>query len=617
MASRYPDAWIEELRARTDLVQTVSGYVALKKNGRRYWGLCPFHGEKTASFSVDSEAQLYYCFGCHAGGTVFTFVQEMEHLTFPETVELLAERAHMPLPERVNDESYERRRSERERLLNANREAARFFHETLFTPAGAAALEYLRGRGLNDSVIRKFGLGAAPDSWDALLKHLTGLGYTEEELRQVNLIAVREETPATEDAPAKPRRAYDVFRNRVMFPIINQYGEVIAFSGRILDKSGDRKYLNSSDTPVFNKRKNVFGANLLKKERKLDRVILVEGNLDVVSLTQFGIRGVCATLGTALTPEQAQLLKRYAPVVYLAYDGDAAGQKAILKGLDVFRDEGIPCRVLDFPAGMDPDDFIRKEGPEGFEKLAVLTPEAYRIRRLKDAYDLSTPEGRESYARGAVEVFAPLDPLARDKFIQNLAVETGYPRKTIEDQVRAQLERNAEKEEKENGSAPLRGRRPDPLAAVGMETPKGGPAAAEKPRTEADWKILRAEELLISLTATGLVPEELAQAEDFADPDLKSVYLALRGGASPGSLIDQAEDEAARSRLSRLLLTPQAGSTDEVIAMAQDCVAAIRQGGYEKKLQEISERLANCNDEAEKLRLLTEYQTVSVLRNRK
>ena len=355
MTGKFPPVWMDELRARSDLVQVVSGYVSLKKNGKRYWGLCPFHGEKTASFSVDSEAQLYYCFGCKAGGNVITFIEEMEHLSFPEAVALLADRAHMPMPEMINDEDYERRKAQRERLLDANREAAKFFYETLFTPAGAAALDYLHGRGLNDAVIRKFGLGAAPDRWDALLKHLTGMGFTEHELALADLIRIREAEPASENGPARPARTYDVFRNRVMFPIINQYGNVIAFSGRILEKKGQQKYVNTSDTPVFNKGKNIFGANLLKRERHLDRIILVEGNLDVVSLTQFGIRGVCATLGTALTPEQAQLLKRFAPVIYLAYDGDAAGQKATLKGLDTFGSAGIPCRVLDFPAGMDPD----------------------------------------------------------------------------------------------------------------------------------------------------------------------------------------------------------------------------------------------------------------------
>ena len=614
MASRFPAAWLDELRARSDLVQTVSGYVSLKKNGKRFWGLCPFHGEKTASFSVDSEAQLYYCFGCKAGGNVFTFIEEMEHLSFHEAVELLADRAHMPLPEMIEDEDYEKRRTQRERLLNANKEAARFFHETLFTPAGAAALDYLRGRGLNDAVIRKFGLGAAPDEWDALTRLLVEKGYSHEELSLVNLSRIREAEPEGGDAPARPRRVYDVFRNRVMFPIIDQYGNVIAFSGRILEKGGERKYLNTSDTPVFNKRKNVFGANLLKKERHLDRVILVEGNLDVVSLTQFGIRGVCATLGTALTPEQAQLLKRFAPGVCLAYDGDAAGQHAILKGLDIFRDAGIPCSVLDFPAGMDPDDFIRKEGPEGFARLPVLTSEAYRIRRFRDGVDLSSREGKVSYARQAVAVFAGLDPLERDGYIRDLMVQTGFSREVIEAQVARELESRGSQGAASGGPVPLRKRKVDPLEAVGMEAPAEQHTAGEKKQlTEADWRILRAEELLLGLAATGLLPEDLAQEEDFSDPELKLVYRDLKNGSTPASLIDRLPDGESRSRMTRLLLSPPAGSTDELIAMAHDCVSTIRRGGLEKKMKELMDRLPNCSDEAEKMGLLAEYQALSEL----
>lgn len=614
MAGRFPAAWLDELRARTDLVQTVSAYVPLKKNGKKYWGLCPFHGEKTASFSVDEEAQLYYCFGCKAGGTVFNFIEDMEHLSFYETVELLADRAHMPLPEMIHDEDYERRRSQRERLLGANREAARFYFETLYAPAGAAALAYLRGRGLNDSVIRKFGLGAAPDSWDALTKHLTELGYTREELLLANLMKEKEAEPATADRPARPKRSYDVFRNRVMFPIIDQFGNVLAFSGRMLEKSGPQKYVNTSDTPVYNKRKNVFGANLLKRERHLDRVILVEGNLDVVSLTQFGIRGVCASLGTSLTPEQVQLVKRFAPVICLAYDGDAAGQHAILKALDLFREADVPCRVLDFPAGMDPDDFIRKEGPEGFEKLPVLTPETYRIRRLKDGTDLSTREGKVTYAREAVAVFAGLDPLERDGYIRDLMVQTGFSREVIEAQVAQEADRRRRETDpwaKRDAARQQMGK-VDPLAAMGVEAPAAVPAPGvpKKPLSEAEWKALRAEELLLSLTATGLLPEDLTEEEDFSDPELKSVYRELKKGISPAALIEESSPGESRSRLTRLLMSPPAGGTDELIAMAQDCVAAIRRSGYEKKIKEIQDRLPNCTDDAERTRLMTEYQTI-------
>ena len=596
-------------------MQTVSAYVPLKKNGKNYWGLCPFHGEKTASFSVDAEHQLYYCFGCKAGGNVFTFIQEMEHLSFYEAVELLADRAHLPMPEMLDSEDYERRRTQRERFFSANKEAALFFHQTLFTPAGAAALEYLHGRGLSDSVIRKFGLGAAPDQWDALTVHLQEKGYTLDELQQLFLSKVKEPEPG--EAASRPRKPYDIFRNRVMFPVIDQYGNVIAFSGRILDKKGERKYVNSSDTPVFNKRKNVFGANLLKKERHLDRVVLVEGNLDVVSLVQFGIRGVCATLGTALTPEQAQLIHRFAPMVYLAYDGDAAGQHAILRGLDLFQEQDIPCRVLDFPAGMDPDDFIRAKGADSFLRLPVLTPETYRLRRLKETSDLSTREGRVAFARQAVAIFADRDPLERDGYIRDLMVQTGFPRPVIEAQITQENQRKqteeANQQNRSQDRASSGGRLQDPLEAFGVETSDtpASPARQKGPRTEADWKILRAEELLISLLATGRIPPDLTQEDDFSDPELKSLCQALQAGASPASLVDRAPDADSRSRLTRLLLSPRVGSTDELIAMAQDCVSVIRRAGYEMKMKEIETRMANSTDKAEQMGLLAEYQALS------
>ena len=394
MSSRYPAAWLDELRSRSDIVQIVSGYVALNKKGRKYWGLCPFHGEKTPSFSVDGEHQLYYCFGCKAGGNVFSFYMEMEHCTFNEAVEQLAERAHMPLPEMEKDVDYERRRTQRERLLNANREAARFYHETLFTPQGAAALAYLRRRGLSDGIIRKFGLGASPDDWSVLSDRLLEKG----------------------------------------FPIIDAHGNVLAFGGRTLEKR-EPKYLNTADTPVFNKRKGVFAANLLRQQRHLDRVILVEGYMDVVSLTQFGVDGVCATLGTALTNEQARLLKRYAPQVYLGYDGDSAGQHAILRGLDILEQENVPARVLDFPDGLDPDEFIRRDGAEGFRLLPAVSPATYRLRRLKDQFDLSTQDGRLAYARGAAEIVSAVDPLERDVLLGQLSLETGFARESLAEQM--------------------------------------------------------------------------------------------------------------------------------------------------------------------------------------
>ena len=249
MASRFPSYWLDDLRSRSDIVQIVSGYVGLKKSGKKYWGLCPFHGEKTASFSVDGEQQLYYCFGCKAGGNVINFIMDIERCDFHEAVEILADRAHIPMPEMVNDAEWEQRRTRRERLLSANLEAARFYHEMLFQPAGAASLAYLHHRGLSDAVIRKFGLGAAPEEWTALTDHLLAAGYTLEELSSVGLTVVKQPKD-----PGGKQHYFDMFRKRAIFPIIDMYKNVIAFGGRSLGKELP-KYMNTSDTPVFNKRK--------------------------------------------------------------------------------------------------------------------------------------------------------------------------------------------------------------------------------------------------------------------------------------------------------------------------------------------------------------------------
>ena len=568
MSSRYPAAWLDELRSRSDIVQIVSGYVALNKKGRKYWGLCPFHGEKTPSFSVDGEHQLYYCFGCKAGGNVFHFFMEMEHCTFNEAVEQLAERAHMTLPELEKDEDYERRRTQRERLLNANKEAARFYHETLFTPAGAASLAYLRKRGLSDGIIRKFGLGASPDDWCTLSDRLMEKGFTLDELVLAGLTVRKKAENGKE-------RYFDMFRSRAMFPIIDAYGNVLAFGGRTLEKR-EPKYLNTADTPVFNKRKGVFAANLLRQQRHLDRVILVEGYMDVVSLTQFGVEGVCATLGTALTAEQARLLKRYAPQVYLGYDGDSAGQHAILRGLEILEQENVPARVLDFPDGLDPDEFIHRDGAEGFRKLPAISPAAYRLRRLKDGFDLSAQDSRLAYARSASEIVSAVDPLERDVLLGQLSVETGFSRETLLEQMNLSAQKASSR-------------------------PKDQPARPRTPRApvsaQPQGDDLRAQELLLSLFASGQIPKDMIEEKDFDDDELKSLYRELAAGASPASLPDLAPDETSRSRYTRLLLTPTAGSTDEMIAMANDCLIRIRKTSLEKRYEELSQEISSASGE--------------------
>ena len=583
MSKRYPDTFLDDLRARVDIVELVGGYVPLKKNGRRYWGLCPFHGEKTASFSVDAERQLYYCFGCKAGGTVIQFTMAIERLDFGEAVAFLADRAHIPLPEMEEDPFFNKKREQRERLLECNRMAAQFFHKTLYTPAGKPVLDYLYGRGLTDAVITKFGLGAAPEGWDTLTKHLQAAGYTLEELGQVGLTVIKE-AETLPDGTQKPRRAFDMFRSRAIFPIIDQYGHVLAFGGRILGK-GVPKYLNTSDTPVFNKRLGVYAANLLRKERHLDRVVLVEGYMDVVALTQFGVTGVCATLGTALTQEQARLLKRFAPMVYLAYDGDSAGQHAILRGLDIFEAEGMPVRVLDFPDGLDPDEFIRRDGPEGFAKLPAVSGAAYRMRRLKDDLDLSTSEGRTEYARRCAPILRRLEPVDRENLLQELIVQTGFPREVLAEQIGVST------------PAPT-------VTTVVPHTPR----PAVRPQTTDPET--RSEELLISLISTGKLPGDIVAAEDFTVPLLRTLYEGLTAGHSPASLVEEQATDEDRATVTRILLAPPAEDTNETITMANDCINRMKRRKLEKRIQQVSDALAQAQPE-QKAALMNDYLTLT------
>ena len=593
MPGRYPETWVEELRERADLVQIVSSYVPLKKKGRNYWGLCPFHGEKTASFSVNPDGRFYYCFGCKAGGSVINFIMEMEHMTYQEALKYLADMVHMPLPQLEEDPEYYKKQSQNERLLNANREAARFFHQTLFTDAGRASLEYLKGRGLDDHTIRRFGLGAAPDSWDSLMKHLQSLGYTPKELELAGLTVVKEAEPATENTPARPRRQYDMFRNRAMFPIIDAHGNIRGFGGRILGK-GEPKYLNTSDTPVYNKRLGVYAANMLHKERRLDHVVLVEGYMDVIALSQFGVKGVVATLGTSLTDEQAALIKRYVPKVYLAYDGDSAGQHAILRGLEIFKRAGMDVRVLDFPDGLDPDEFIRRDGLEGFEKLPVLSPETYRLRRLREQFDLSTKEGRTDYAKAAGPILKSLEPVELENHLQDLMLQTGFPR----DVLLAQIGQS----------------RPEPQPSVTVRAPRREgyrQVPAEAPVSEH----VRSEELLISLLATGKLPaDELMEEADFTDPFLRQLFIELKAGRSPAAIIEGQKTPEDVARASHLMTPPPAEDTNELLQLARQGIHTMRAARLDQEIDQIKKSMSSLS-ESEQLQAMTRLMELNKLRS--
>lgn len=435
MTTFLPDEWIDEVRERNDIVDVISEYVLLKPQGKGFFGLCPFHAEKTPSFHVNPEKQLYHCFGCGAGGNVFTFIMAMEKLDFVEAVKLLAERAGMALPQTTQAEEFIRSRSRRERIYQLNREVAKYYHRMLFSPEGGQALSYLKSRGVDLNTIRRFGIGYAPDGWENAKRHLLELGFEEELLVESGIVV------------SNKGKTYDRFRHRVIFPIIKPRGLVVGFGGRVLDDSLP-KYLNSPDSPVFQKSNTLFGLNLIKPGSSPDYIIIAEGYMDVVTLHQYGFKNAVASLGTSLTQQQAKLIRRYTQQVYIAYDGDTAGQKATLRGLDILQDAGLRVKVILFPEDMDPDEVLRKYGAEFFKKLMdkAVSLVDYKLDRLRSQYDLDTPEGRARYATEAARILIQVpNLLERDVHIQRLQAQTGFSSRLLYQQI-AQLESSAQRE---------------------------------------------------------------------------------------------------------------------------------------------------------------------------
>ena len=373
----FPPSFIDELIARNPIEDVVGQHVTLKRSGANMFGLCPFHGEKTASFSVAPDKGIYYCFGCHKGGGAINFVMEVEGLSYPDAVRSLAKRAGMQVPD---DEQYENRYKAQERLWALHKEAARFFHSQLYAPVGQAALSYALGRGMTKGILTTFGVGYAPDSWDALVKAMKAKGYTQQELIDSGLVTVSQ----------KNGNLFDRFRDRLMFPVIDVRGNVIAFSGRTLKKDEDiAKYLNSPETQIFNKRKNLFGLNLAKKTKE-NSLILVEGNVDVVALHQYGFDNAVASLGTSLTEEQAALITRYVEQVILLYDSDKAGQNATERAIPILEKAGLRVKVLHVKDAKDPDEFLKKFGADKFRLLMEDSANRveYQLNVIRQKYDL-------------------------------------------------------------------------------------------------------------------------------------------------------------------------------------------------------------------------------------
>lgn len=422
----FPDSFLQELKLRSDITEIASSYVNLKRHGRNMVGLCPFHGEKTPSFNIYTESGSFYCFGCGAGGDVITFIMKIENLDYVEAVKFLAQRAGMEMPENTYDDSLSKLRM---RIYEANREAARFFHATLLSQRGQSGLNYLRGRALSDRTIRHFGLGFADDDWNSLCNHLKNKGFSEYEIYSANLAFKRK----------NGNGIYDRFVNRVMFPIIDLRGNVIAFGGRIMTDEKP-KYLNTSDTPVFKKSENLFSLNNAKSSGTRT-LILCEGYMDVIALNQAGFTNAVATLGTALTNEQAVLMKRYADEVIICYDADGAGQKATARAIDILRNAGLPIKILTVPSGKDPDEFIRSKGDNGPAAFKLLIEKCgndieYRLMKLKKNYNLNTTDGKVAFLNEAVKIVATIEsPIERDVFASKLCAELEIDKNAFLEQI--------------------------------------------------------------------------------------------------------------------------------------------------------------------------------------
>ncbi len=433
-----PHEVIEEIKYKNDIEAAISQYVTLKRRGKNLVGLCPFHSEKTPSFTIYPENGSFYCFGCGVGGDVITFTGLIENLDYVESVKLLAEKSGITLPQDGYDDSMQKLRA---RIYDINREAAKFFHNNLMNEGGKWALDYLVGRGLSLKTIKQFGLGAAPDSWDSLINHLKAKGFSINEMITANVIG-----------KSQKGTYYDRFRKRVMFPIINIRGNVVGFSGRAMpgdDKAGG-KYVNTSDTPVYKKSENLFGINYAKNYCS-EQIILVEGNMDVISLHQVGFQNAVAPLGTAFTPEQVNLIARYTKEIVLMLDADAAGQKAIARASQLLEKTGLNVRVVVIPDGKDPDEFIKKNGSDRFKALlsGAVSDIEYKLLMAADGLMLDTDDGRLRYLNKAAQILATSnDLMARDIYIGRLCEKYGVSRTALTEKVNEYRKKNQNQAQK-------------------------------------------------------------------------------------------------------------------------------------------------------------------------
>lgn len=569
------DEFLTELRARTDIESVISPYVNLSKRGRLVKGLCPFHNEKTPSFTIYTDSQSFYCFGCGAGGDAITFVRRIENLDYVEAVKVLAERAGMQMPEDGYDDSLAKHR---QRILAANREAARFFHATMMSEQGKTGLDYFLGRRLTMQTIKHFGLGYAPDSWDALLKHMRSKGFTNQELFDANLVRKSEKNGRT--------HYYDNFKNRAMVPIIDLRGNVIAFGGRVLDDSKP-KYINTSDTLVYKKSDGVFALNFAKNGNP-SQIIVAEGYMDVIALHQAGFTNSIACLGTALTQEQARLVSRYTDEVILSYDSDEAGQKATKRAIEIFGKTGVKIRVLKLSGGKDPDEIIKNFGKEKFRSLieGAANDIEYAILRERDKYDLASIDGKTKFLTAVASVLATANPIEQDAYAAKLASEMSISKDAILQEVKRAYKRKLDAQRKNQFNEIVRE----------TVTPKD----TVNPERAKHMRAAKAEEIL--LASLMLNPDFYRKIKDSVSDDLfvtefnRRAYKALADRLENGRSIELSmfAAEFTPEEMGRLAQFGAMGGTiSNTVAECNDCIKVLK----EEKLRSSAVNAAELSDE--------------------
>lgn len=554
----YPEELVEEVRVRNDIVDVVSGYVRLQKKGANHWGCCPFHNEKTPSFAVNGAKQMYHCFGCGAGGNVYTFVMNYENYTFPEAVKMLAARAGVSLPEAEYDEEQKQRQNHRQQLLDVNREAATFFYYQLRSPQGQMGYRYLADRELSDETMRKFGLGYTGRSGAGLIRHLKQKGFEDRLIIEAGLGSHNERTGLVSP-----------FWNRVMYPIQDIHNRVIGFGGRVMGE-GEPKYLNSQETPVFDKRRNLYGLNFARTARS-GNIILCEGYMDVIALHQAGFTQAVASLGTAFTAEQAVLLKRYTDKVLLAYDSDGAGVKAALRGIGILREAGLSGKIINMQPCKDPDEFIKKNGRDAFQERIDQAENSFffEIRMLERDFDLKDPESKTLFYREIAKKLCSFSvDVERENYLEAVADKYHIGFENLRRLV---------------GSYAMQ---------TGVDKPPERPRSGVRQKNSPQENSRRTQRLLLTwiVDDPALYPKiaRYVAAEDFTEELYRQVAERLfrdleDGRYQPAAIVSMFQDEEEQRQVAEIFNTnlPQLETRQEREKALHDILYAVKKNSYE------------------------------------